>query len=239
MHEAVREGDLLTIGAPRNNFQLDAGARESLLFAGGIGVTPMISMALHLKAEGAPFQLHYFTRSIEHTAFHALLSTPDLAGRVHLHYALEPESVRQYLRRVLWHRPEGGHLYICGPRPFMDLVEATAAATWPPEAVHVEYFVADPRALAGPKDAFEVVLARTGGTFHVPEGRTIVEVLSENGVAVEVSCEQGICGTCLIGVLDGVPDHRDMFLTDEEKAACSKMTPCVSRAKSPRLVLDL
>ena len=123
MHERVREGDLITIGVPRNNFALNWDAKHTLLFAGGIGITPMLSMARHLMGAGALFQLHYFSRSLDHTAFHDALSTPEYASKVHLHYALEPASVQHYLRRVLWHRPEGGHLYICGPRPFMDLVE--------------------------------------------------------------------------------------------------------------------
>jgi vanillate O-demethylase ferredoxin subunit len=147
--------------------------------------------------------------------------------------------VRAYLRKLLWHRPEGAHLYLCGPRPFMDLVETTAAPTWAPEAVHLEYFAADPAALGGPREHFVVKLARHGGEFEIPEGRTIIEVLAEHGIIVETSCEQGVCGTCLTGVLEGLPDHRDVFLSDAEKRAGDRMTVCVSRAKSPRLVLDL
>jgi vanillate O-demethylase ferredoxin subunit len=105
--------------------------------------------------------------------------------------------------------------------------------------VHLEYFSADPASLAGPKDSFIVRLARHGGEFEITEGRTIIEVLGENGVTVETSCEQGVCGTCLTGVIEGEPDHRDVFLTDAEKRANDRMTVCVSRAKSARLVLDL
>ena len=147
--------------------------------------------------------------------------------------------MRAYVRKLLWHRPEDAHLYLCGPRPFMDLVETTAAPTWPPEAVHLEYFAADPAALGGPREHFVVKLARHGGEFEIPEGRTIIEVLAENGIVVDTSCEQGVCGTCLTGVLEGEPDHRDVFLTDAEKRAGDRMTVCVSRAKTPRLVLDL
>lgn len=93
--------------------------------------------------------------------------------------------------------------------------------------------------LTGSQETFQVRLARSDTTFAVPAGRSIVEVLAEHGVHIETSCEQGVCGTCLTGVLDGVPDHRDVFLTDAEKQACDKIMPCVSRAKSLLLVLDL
>jgi vanillate O-demethylase ferredoxin subunit len=239
MHERVCEGDRLTIGAPRNNFALAGWAAHHLLIAGGIGITPLLAMARHLATTGASYQLFYFSRSIAHTAFHELLSSPEFQDRVTFHYALEPEQVRAYLRKLLWHRAEGAHLYLCGPRSFMDLVETTAAPTWPPEAVHLEYFAADPAALGGPREHFVVKLARHGAEFEIPEGRTIIEVLAEHGVVVETSCEQGVCGTCLTGVLEGEPDHRDVFLTDDEKRTGDRMTVCVSRAKSPRLVLDL
>ena len=239
MHERVREGDLITISAPRNNFALEPAAKHHLLVAGGIGITPLLSMARQLARAGAEFSLIYFSRSIAHTAFHELLSTPQYRGRVTFHYALEPDHVRAYLRRILWTRPPDGHLYLCGPRPFMDLVETTAAPTWPPDSVHLEYFSADPASLAGPKDSFVIKLARHGGEFEIAEGRTIIEVLAEHGVTVDTSCEQGVCGTCLTGVLEGEPDHRDVYLTDAERLANDRMTVCVSRAKSPRLVLDL
>lgn len=239
MHEGIKEGDLLEISGPRSNFQLHGPAKRHLLLAGGIGITPVLSMAHYLRAAGASFELQYFSRSIPHTAFHALLSAPEFKGKVSFHYALEPEAVRAYLRRLLWNRPEDGHLYLCGPRPFMDLVEQTAAATWPPDAVHLEYFTADPASLAGPRETFKVRLARSGGEYTIPENQSIVEALAAHGVHIETSCEQGVCGTCLTGLIEGTPDHRDVFLTDAEKEACDKLTPCVSRSKSEVLVLDL
>ena len=239
MHETLNEGDLLSISVPRNNFALVPAAKHHLLIAGGIGITPLLGMARQLSRAGADFSLVYFSRSVAHTAFHDLLSAPEYRGRVTFHYALEPEHVRAYLRRMLWTRPPDGHLYLCGPRLFMDLVEATAAPTWAPDAVHLEYFSADPASLAGPKGSFVVKLARDGGEFEIAEGRTIIEVLAEHGVMVDTSCEQGVCGTCLTGVLEGLPDHRDVFLTDAEKCTNDRMTVCVSRALTPRLVLDL
>jgi vanillate monooxygenase ferredoxin subunit len=238
LHDVIREGDLLRISAPRNNFPLDWTATHHLLLAGGIGVTPMLSMALHLKAAGAHFQLQYFTRSIEHTAFHELLAG-QLVDNVVFHYGLEPEGLGSLLREILSRRPDGSHLYLCGPRPFMDLVATTARASWAAESVHLEYFGADPMSLAGNRAAFSVQLASSGRTYLVPEGRTIVEALAAHGVRIETSCEQGVCGSCLTGVLAGVPEHRDVYLNDEEKRVGDRIIACVSRSKTSVLVLDL
>lgn len=239
MHERVKEGEVLALSRPRNNFSLVTDAQHHLLVAGGIGVTPLLSMARHLSSAGVSFELQYFSRSIQHTAFHDLLSAAQYKDKVVFHYALDPDAVRAYLRRLLWHRPEGAHLYLCGPRPFMDLVETTAAPTWAPESVHLEYFSADPSSLAGPRDTFKVRLSRSGGEYVIPAETSIVRALAEHGVNIETSCEQGVCGTCLTGVLQGKPDHRDVFLTDDEKAAGDKIMPCVSRSKDDFLVLDL
>jgi len=239
MHDNIREGQTLAISAPRNNFVLNEDARQTILVAGGIGITPLLSMLQHLENSGRSFELQYFSRSVAHTAFHAFLSQGRYAGQVGFHYALESEAVRAYLRKHLWHRQNDAHLYICGPRPFMDMVEQTAAATWPPESVHLEYFSADPSSLAGPREAFVVRLARTGGEYEIPAELSIVKALAKHGITIETSCEQGVCGTCLTGVLEGEIDHRDVFLTDEERACGDRITPCVSRCKSAVLVLDL
>lgn len=235
----LSEGATLAVSAPRNHFPLHAAARHHLLLAGGIGVTPLLSMARHLQGSGGSFALHYFTRSPAATAFQETLSADEYAGRVNFHYALEPESVRAVLEELLRERPEGAHLYVCGPARFMQLVHEAAAVAWPPEAVHSEHFAADPAAGAGPRAAFEVTLARSGGTFQVPADASILQLLGDIGVEVESSCEQGVCGTCLTRVLEGEPDHRDVFLTDAERKSGDKMLVCVSRAKSRHLVLDI
>jgi vanillate O-demethylase ferredoxin subunit len=158
---------------------------------------------------------------------------------VNFHYALDPQSLRIYLHSLLRQRPDGGHLYACGPRPFMDLVEDIAAVAWPSEAIHMEFFAADPLASSGPRQPFEIMLARARASYTVPAEKTILQVLAEHGVRVLNSCEQGVCGTCVTGVLEGTPDHRDAFLSERERKACDKMMLCVSRARSERLVLDL
>jgi vanillate O-demethylase ferredoxin subunit len=196
-------------------------------------------MARHLSVHKGSFELHYFARSVAKTAFHTELSAPKFSGRVDFHYALEPDAVRSKLRKILWHRKPHAHLYLCGPRPFMDEVEDVAAATWPLDAVHLEYFSADVNALSAPSSSFVVRLARTGGDYVIPEGQSIVAALAQYGVYLDVSCEQGVCGTCLTGVIEGQPDHRDSFLSEEERKRCDRMLPCVSRAKSDRLVLDI
>jgi len=239
LHERIAEGDELAISAPRNHFPLAPRAEHHLLLAGGIGVTPLICMARHLHAGSRSFALQYFTRSIAQTAFHALLSHREFRGKVAFHFALDPGALRLYLTNLLHEHAPGTHLYLCGPRPFMDLVEEVAGATWPPESIHAEYFGANPMAYAGPRSEFEVQLALAGGTYRIPADRTIVQALREHGVLIPTSCEQGVCGTCITGVLEGVPDHRDAFLGEEERSAGDKIMPCVSRARSRCLVLDL
>lgn len=239
LHETIAEGQVLTVGAPRNNFALRDTAQHTVLVAGGIGITPLLSMARHLRQRGASFELHYFTRSIAHTPFHAELSRPAWLGRVAFHCAMDADAVRAKLRHILWQRQANAHLYLCGPRPFMDTVQEVASASWPPDAVHLEYFVADAAALAAPAGGFTVRLARTGGDYLVSAEQTIVQALAQYGIHLDTSCEQGVCGTCLTGVLGGEPDHRDCFLSDDEKRCGDKLLPCVSRARGDVLVLDL
>jgi vanillate O-demethylase ferredoxin subunit len=239
MHERVSEGDVLSISPPRNHFPLDPSAKHHLLLAGGIGITPLLSMARQLQESHRSFAVQYFTRGIAHTAFHAVLSRPEFRGKVSFHYAVEPAALRLYLHKLLWHRPDAAHLYVCGPRPFMDLVEEIAAANWPPHTMHAEYFSADPMAFAGPRVPFDVQLALSGGTYRVDAGKTIVDALAEHGIEIPTSCQQGVCGTCVTGLIEGEADHRDAFLTDAERRAGDKIMPCVSRARDRLLVLDL
>ena len=239
MDERVKRGDRLTIGVPVNHFPLDLTSPQTVLIAGGIGITPLLSMARYLLAARARFQLHYFAHSAAQAAFHDLLSHPDYAGKVQFHFALRHPDIQQCVARALAQRPERGQLYVCGPLPFMSLVEAAAAPHWPPDSVRAEYFTADQQRLAAPGGAFEVILARHGRSFVVPRDKTVEQVLTDNGIKVEVSCEEGVCGTCVTRVLAGIPDHRDTFLTDAEKASNTMMTICVSRAKTRSLVLDL
>lgn len=238
LHRRVSVGDTLVIGAPRNHFALVEGARHHVLLAAGIGITPLHAMAQELQARGASYELHYFTRSLADTAFHAELSSGPYAGKVSFHHAVG-DRLPGLLRQLLWPYPHGHHLYMCGPRRFTAVVDEVTAGIWPAEAIHAEYFGADPAAAAAGGGAFEVRLQRSRRTIAVAAGCSIADALCAHGIAVATSCREGVCGTCLTRVIAGTPDHRDAFLSDKERRAGDRMMICVSRAKSGQLVLDL
>jgi vanillate O-demethylase ferredoxin subunit len=239
MHERIEVGQTLDISAPKNHFPLAAGAKRSLLLAGGIGVTPILCMAEALGAAGADFQMHYCARSRRHAAFLDQLAGAPYAPRVQLHFDDEAPEQRLDIPALLAGPDAQTHLYVCGPRGFIEAVLSTARAQgWPEAQLHCEFFAGE--VVSNETDAaFEVALQRSGRVVTVPKGITIVRALEDAGIPVMVSCEQGVCGTCLTPVLDGVPDHRDSYLTPDEQAANDQMLLCCSRAKSARLVLDL
>lgn len=239
MHEAVKEGDVIQISAPRNHFHLVHEARRSVLLAGGIGVTPILCMAEHLSMAGAPFEMHYCSRSRKRMAFHDRISNSGFAGNVQLHFDDGAPEQRLDLAALLAMPVTGTHLYVCGPKGFMDAVLATArAAGWPEPQLHYEFFSSGV-VKSDADGSFEVKLASSGKIVRVPNDQTVAEALAAAGIAVAMSCEQGVCGTCLTGVLEGTPDHRDMYMTPEEQARNDQFTPCCSRSKSACLVLDL
>jgi vanillate O-demethylase ferredoxin subunit len=239
MHERVNEGDRLEISAPRNHFALAHEAHRSLLLAGGIGITPVLCMAERLAATGSDFELHYCTRSRERTAFLDRISRSAYAPRVHLHFDDGAAAQKLDLAALLG-LPQGGtHVYVCGPQGFIDAALGLArGAGWPSAQLHYEFFGAAPKA-SDVDGGFEVQLASSGRVIAVRKDQSVVQALAAAGVEVMTSCEQGVCGTCLTRVLEGEPDHRDQYLTPEEQAANDQFTPCCSRAKSARLVLDL
>ena len=239
MHEQVQEGDTVQISQPRNSFHLVEEAEYSLLLAGGIGVTPILAMAQRLAALGKNFDMHYCTRSRERCAFFDFLQTSPFAEKVHLHFDNGPKEQLLDIPSLLKVYPEGANVYVCGPSGFMDVVISNAEQHWPTGTVHREYFSADPKTGHNDDVSFEVRLASSGETFTIAAEQSIVEALLEHNIEIPVSCEQDICGTCLTPVLEGTPDHRDLFLSDAEHEANNQMTPCCSRAKSKLLVLDL
>ncbi|BDB29891.1 oxidoreductase (plasmid) [Cupriavidus sp. P-10] len=239
LHDAVSEGEQLQIGAPRNLFRLSAHAASHLLFAAGIGVTPLLSMAHALNCQGQPYHLHYFARSAEHAAFAGLLGTEEFEGRVTFHFGLEREAVDSVLEAAMSAAVPATHAYTCGPAAFMDAVVRVGERLLGTDAVHLEHFQADAAANALPAGAFEAELAQSGKVVVVPEGVSLVDALIGAGCDIDTECREGICGTCVVPVLSGEPDHRDNCLSKKEKASNKQICACVSRARGARIVLDI
>lgn len=233
MHDDVEVGSVLGVEGPRNLFPLAAAARRSLLIAGGIGITPIYAMARALNAEGKDWELHYCARSEQHAAFYAELRELSPA-RVHPYFSEAPLLDAGALLRA---PDETTDVYCCGPQGLMESVIA-ASAHWREGAVHFEWFAA-PDSRSGPNQAFEVALVRSGLVLTIPPDRSILQVVREHGIDVQSACEEGVCGTCETRLLSGEVDHRDMLLSAAERAANGSMMICCSRAKSPRLELDL
>ena len=247
LHDDVYLGTELTVSLPRNLFQLAPEAQRHILIAAGIGITPLLNMAYRLIARKANFVLHYFVRSKEYAAFVNLLSAEPFANHVRWHVG----TARQQLDVELDHelavyRAVAGesanvHLYTCGPAPFMDRVIAVAEHYLPPEAIHLERFGAGSPSLSSSEQSleFEVELARSGQVVRVASGISIVAALAAIGVEIDTSCGEGVCGTCMVDVVSGEPDHRDHCLSKAERASGKMICCCVSRARSSKLVLDL
>ncbi|MDP2546611.1 PDR/VanB family oxidoreductase [Oceanobacter sp. 4_MG-2023] len=237
VHERLLEGTELQISAPRNLFPLAATDGRSILVGGGIGVTPMIAMAYALHAAGKPFDLWYCGRSRSSCAFVDDLLNSVFADRVHLHFDDEHDGAGVDLDRVFDDADDSSHMYTCGPAGFMEWVMASATSKgFADERIHKEFFQVE---VETGGSSFEVYAEASDITVTVGENQSIAQALTEAGLKVRVSCEQGTCGTCLCDVIEGIPDHRDVFLTDEEKEDNDQMLLCCSRAKSPRLVLDI
>lgn len=230
---------LVWVRGPRNRFPLHTEAEHSVLIAGGIGITPIAAMAEQLWSEGKPFELHYMTRSPARMAFRDRLMGAPYAGAVRLYFDESTTEQRADLPQIVGGTRVGKHLYVCGPGPMIDTVFSIAAAQgWPADRLHCERFAAAPVS-ATCERAFEVRIGHNGALVPVAADQSIVAALQAVGIDIPVSCEQGICGTCLTGILEGVPDHRGTYLTDEEKAAGNQLMLCCSRAKSDIIVLDL
>ena len=230
----ARVGNDLLVSTPRNNFGLVRKAGGYTLIAGGIGITPIMSMVRYLVASGTrSFRLIYCTRRPESTPFRDELSAPELRGRVKIHHD-EGDPERMLDLWTVLEQPKGRHVYCCGPRSMMQAVR-DMTGHWPASAVHFEAFTEPNRDVAEDR-AFTVRLARSGETIEVAAGVTILEALRARGHAVPSSCESGTCGTCRTRLLGGEADHRDLVLSEEEKAG--NIMICVSRARSSELIID-
>jgi vanillate O-demethylase ferredoxin subunit len=234
VHRDLRVGETLTVIGPRNHFPLDETAAHSVLIAGGIGITPMAAMASRLAGLGRSFEFHYAVRDRSRAAFLDRVST--LSPNFALHIDAEAGGPLD-IGRIVATAPAGSHFYCCGPLPMLAAYEA-ATASLPAAQVHLEYFKAKPVEAAA-ATGFEVEIAGTGRVLEVPPEKSIADVLEATGVKTGISCQEGICGSCEVKVVAGEPDHRDQVLTAAEKASGKTMMICVSRSKTPRLVIEL
>ena len=234
LHESVQAGDVLTAMPPVNGFPLDLDAKHSMLIAGGIGITPLLSMLHALKAAGKSFELHYSARRLSDLAFRGEIEC--LIGyRAHSYTSGGSGQERLDLHRLLTVPVIGSHVYVCGPRRMIGAVRDLARKHgWPPDQIHFESF--------GPPGSthdqeLSVTLASSGKTISVPASRNILDTLLHEGLAIPHDCKRGECSLCMTRVLEGEPEHRDLCLSPEERA--DSMCLCVSRAKTGRLMLDL
>lgn len=238
MHDNLRAGQEIEISPPRNNFELCEDAPLSVFIAGGIGVTPFIPMMTRLNELGRRWRLHYCVRTRERAAFVSEIEKLVAAGQgeARFNFDEEPGGSMLDLDQVIADLPEGAHTYCCGPSGMLHAYQK-AAANLPLERVHFEYFSSDVKAAS--EGGFTVVLQKSGQEVFVKSGETIMQAVRAAGVHVDSSCEEGICGACETRVISGEPDHRDMILSERERAESKTMMICCSGCKSERLVLDL
>lgn len=246
MHETLRVGDRLKISIPRNNFRLDEGLHRTILVAGGIGITPLLSMIKRLEQLGREWILHYASRTRRHAAFLESVQRYEsiLPGRVRLHFDDEHEGRFLDIESAVRAGGRNAHFYCCGPSPMLSSF-ARATATLPTGQVHVEYFKSAPGALWQSAishqqgTSFSVELQKSGKTLRVPAGKSILDIALDAGIDVPFSCGEGFCGTCMVRVIEGTPDHRDTVLDGVERERGDVMMICCSRAVGDHLVIDL
>ncbi|UOO90120.1 PDR/VanB family oxidoreductase [Vitreoscilla massiliensis] len=232
----LQDGMHIQVSEPKNLFPL-VPAAHSVLIGGGIGITPLITMAYQLLADGASFELHYCGSSPERAAFVEELAQGELAPFTVFHFKSQGASHREFFESAVKDLNPASHFYTCGPVGFMDwVINLAHSQNFPDAQIHKEYFNVEVETSG---NEFEVVAERSGKTIKVAAEETILQALAREGINIEMSCEQGVCGTCMCDVIEGEPDHRDVYFTDEEKASNEQILVCCSRAKSARLVLDI
>lgn len=232
IHEEWRAGQLVEVSQPRNNFPLQEDSAHTILVAGGIGITPMLSMIVRLQSLGRSWELHYAARNRRRAAF---LDRLEAFGQVHVTIDDEPATPRLDLEALLSSAPNDAHVYCCGPAGMLAAYREHGAALGP--RLHYEYFAADTEAAC--EGGFRLQLRRSGKVVEVQPGETMLDALLNAGVDVGFACSEGVCGSCRVPVLDGVPDHRDLFLTQQERDANDAVMVCCSGARTSCLTLDL
>jgi len=248
MHERIGVGTILRNWKLGNSFDLDESGAHYILIAGGVGITPIMSMMKRLEALDRPYTLHYCAKSEDKAAFRASLLQGEHAGRVRFHYSRsrarngdqhggqDDATMRWNAADALSAADAGTQVYCCGPGSLISSVRQ-ATTSWPAGTVHMEFFSAASSLSAQGAETFSVKIAKSGDVYPVPPDRTILQVLRQHGLHVESTCEAGACGTCQVRYLDGTPDHRDLYLTEAEQSEFIMV--CVSRSKTPCLTLDL
>lgn len=238
LHETVNVGDTLPVSLPRNRFRVPRNTKRAILLARGIGVTPILSIADYLKSQRVPFELHYVFALMSPDSFRATIEGASFSEDTKYYLEDAEQNQRLDAAAVLAEQPEDAHLFICGVDWWLDPIIKTATQKgWVEERIHVERFTAKQAAPLLDK-VFDVKIASTGAVFNIPGDKTIAGFLEENGIKIPTSCEQGLCGTCKVKVLEGEADHRDKRLSPEQRAE-GFVLACVSRAKGDMLVLDL
>ncbi|WP_457971185.1 PDR/VanB family oxidoreductase [Acinetobacter calcoaceticus] len=234
--DEIKDGMQIQVSEPKNLFPL-LKAKHSVLIGGGIGITPLITMAYQLASEGTSFELHYCGASPENCAFVDEIKNGELAKYTTFHFKSEGASHRAFFESAIKDIDLESHIYTCGPVGFMDwVINLATTHNFPEQQIHKEYFQVETDTSG---DSFEVVAERSGKIIMVEAGQTILQALAKEGIEIEMSCEQGVCGTCMCDVIEGEPDHRDVYFTDEEKASNEQILVCCSRSKTSRLVLDI
>lgn len=241
MHDDIHIGQVVTISEPRNLFSLSSDVTESqkkaVLVAGGIGVTPLLSMAKFLNNLNINFDFYYYGRSRSKMAF---IDEVIGLGSDNIRLSCDDEDSLSLSNLLSSYAGDNEIIYTCGPSGFLDVLRNEARSKgWKDEQVCFERFTAPEQSTDDASNDFYVKLLKSDCQLYVPEDKSILDVMFENGIDVETSCQQGICGSCMVDVIEGEPDHRDYYLSDEEKNHNNKIMICCSRSKSKVLVLDI
>ncbi len=238
VHRHLQVGDVIAISEPKNIFKLEDQATQHILFAGGIGITPLLSMAESLNETNQKFELHYSAKSKNKAAFFNEILKSHWSDQAQFYFS--DEGLRVDAQEIFATLNPATHVYVCGPERYIEyIVETANKAGWPESQVHRELFQASTRQHSDDNQAFELHLSISGLTLDVPADESVLEVLTKAGIDVPYSCEQGICGTCVTAVVDGIPEHRDHYLTEQEKACNREFLPCCSRSRTPSLTIEI
>ena len=235
IHDKLRTGSFLTISEPRNLFPLDVETHGKVLFIGaGIGIKPIYAMVQTAQRTGLDWTLAACARSASRMAFQEELVSLDYK-RVQFQFDLDRGAPLNL--KALLESSALSAVYACGPAGLLDSIE-TATKNWPVGSVKMERFKVDTQDTSS-NTVFELVLAKSGKTIEVSANESPLEALERIGIDHPFSCREGLCGTCEVNLIEGLPDHRDTVLDQQERIACQRFIPCVSRCGGTKLVIDL